>query len=112
MTTQLLYIPDGTEFFVGRPAAPVSKGVVDSVKFAVLESGIASEAHFPHVFIPGAMKDPASVLIIRTSTTPEFINRSVDEITERCKPYVLLVLPLGDESNLWPLIRNQNCRLF
>ncbi len=112
MSAELIYLPDGAQLFVGRPAKPLPDAVNQSIKLATIESGIASEAHLPHAFIPGIMREPGAVLVILSSALPDLLSRGVDEISAKCGLNSLFVLPLSQNSELWQLVRQQNCRLF
>lgn len=111
MSSELMFIQDGQPIYIGRPARPIEDQVQKRIMKTVISSGIITESHLPHVYIPGMMSTSGPALFILTSASLDKVSKAVEQIVASAPGVRLLVLPLSEQSPLWEMVRKQQCQL-
>lgn len=91
-------IEAGTQILIGAPAVPMPRAQSAAVADMLSKVGGVTEAHLPQCFMPGAMTEPAQVLVLvlRRGTNIETLMHEVG-----CQ--LGQMLPEGQRLDVWPV---------
>lgn len=109
-------IKTGSSVFVGAPASPMDKSMMDKIAEAVASTYGITEAHLPQLYIPKDMEEPAQVLVIvpDTKTNINLIMRSLvgklDNILQ--DDAFLDILPMEPSTSILNDVRVAGCCIF
>ena len=91
-------IEAGTQILIGAPAEPMPRAQTAAMADMLSQIGGVREAHLPQCFMPGAMSEPAQVLVLvlRRGTDVETLMHEVG-----CQ--LGQMLPEGQRLDVWPV---------
>jgi hypothetical protein len=109
-------IEAGTQILIGAPAAPMPSAQSAAIADLLSKTGGVLEAHLPQVFVPGAMREAAQVLVLvlRRGTDADGLMRELG-----C--HLGQMLPEGQRLDVWPVaegspvlrdVRAVGCRIL
>ncbi|MDT7543459.1 MAG: hypothetical protein QOE33_3363 [Acidobacteriota bacterium] len=106
----------GTQVLIGAPSQPMPQAQQAAMADALARVPGVVEAHLPQLFAPGAMSEPAQVLVVVLERGAN-LERTMHEIT--CALAQLLtedsrldVFPLTKESGMLAGVRDANCQIL
>jgi hypothetical protein len=109
-------IEAGTQVLIGAPARPMPRAQSAAIADALARVPGVVEAHLPQIFAPGAMTEPAQVLVVVLSRGAN-VEATMHAIT--CDLARLLtedsrldVFPLASDSGMLKGVRDAGCQIL
>lgn len=109
-------IEAGTRILIGAPASPMPRAQSAAIADVLAKVAGVVEAHLPQVFAPGAMREPAQVLVVVTSPETD-AEALMHDITCRLAQLLtedsrLDVFPVASDSGILRDVRAANCQIL
>jgi hypothetical protein len=109
-------IEAGTQILIAAPAHPMAAAQAAAIADMLAKVAGITEAHLPYCFVPGAMTEPAQVLVIVIEH-----GRNMEEVLHavNCQLAQLLtedshldIFPLTKESGMLKSVRAVGCQIL
>lgn len=91
-------IEAGTQILIGAPAEPMPRAQSAAIADMLSKIGGVTEAHLPQCFMPGAMSEPAQVLVLVLRRGAE-----VEALMHEVGCQLGQMLPEGQRLDVWPV---------
>ena len=109
-------IEAGTQVLIGAPAQPMPRAQQAAIADALSRVGGVVEAHLPQLYAPGAMDEPAQVLVVVLDAGVN-VEETVHAITCGIAPLLtedshLDIFPLTEGSPMLEGVRAAGCQLL